>query len=50
MGLYSKKKPVNVTYGIGDKTQDEEARLITAEYEKFYLVTACEYLFAIACM
>ncbi|XP_043188809.1 exodeoxyribonuclease-like isoform X1 [Amphibalanus amphitrite] len=40
VGLYSKKKPLNVTYGIGDKTQDEEARLITAEYDNFYLVTS----------
>ena len=44
VGLYSKKKPLNVTYGIGDKAQDEEARLITAEYDNFYLVTSCEYL------
>ncbi|XP_037079963.1 exodeoxyribonuclease-like isoform X2 [Pollicipes pollicipes] len=40
VGLYSKQKPLDVTYGIGDKSQDEEARLITAEYDKFYLITA----------
>jgi len=40
MGLYSKKKPLNVTYGLGDKEQDEEGRLITAEFDGFYLVTS----------
>lgn len=38
IGLYSKVKPINVTYGIGDKSQDDEARMITAEYEKFFLI------------
>lgn len=30
--------PINVIYGIDDKEQDEDARIITAEYEKFYLM------------
>ncbi|XP_070578731.1 exodeoxyribonuclease-like [Ptychodera flava] len=37
-GLYSKTKPNKVTYGIGIDKHDKEGRVITAEYEKFYLV------------
>ncbi|VDI18129.1 AP endonuclease 1 [Mytilus galloprovincialis] len=38
--LYSKEKPINVTYGMGIKKLDDEGRLITAEYDTFYLVGA----------
>lgn len=38
--LYSKEKPKNVTFGMGIKKLDEEGRLITAEYDTFYLVGA----------
>lgn len=38
-GLYSKEKPINVTYGLGIKKHDNEGRVITAEYDKFYFVT-----------
>ncbi|XP_074649383.1 exodeoxyribonuclease-like [Tubulanus polymorphus] len=37
-GLLSKIKPINVTFGIGIDKHDEEGRVITAEYEKFYLI------------
>ncbi|XP_062510475.1 exodeoxyribonuclease-like isoform X2 [Corticium candelabrum] len=37
-GLYSKVKPMNVTYGMGVEEHDKEGRLITAEYETFYFV------------
>ena len=40
VGLCSKTKPLSIQYGIGDVDLDEEARLITAEYEKFFLVNA----------
>lgn len=30
--------PYNVEYGIGNEEMDEEGRIITAEYEKFYLI------------
>ncbi|CAH8597294.1 unnamed protein product [Schistosoma turkestanicum] len=40
--LFSKISPIKVTYGIGIKKHDEEGRVITAEYDKFYLVTAYE--------
>lgn len=43
MALYSKKKPLSVTYGLNDKTHDAEGRCITAEYDKFYLVTTCKH-------
>ncbi|KAK8734793.1 hypothetical protein OTU49_005652 [Cherax quadricarinatus] len=39
VGLISKLEPLVVTYGIKDKAHDDEGRCITAEYEKFYLVT-----------
>lgn len=37
--LFSKTEPMNVRYGIGIEQLDTEGRLITAEYENFYLVT-----------
>ncbi|KAG8227720.1 hypothetical protein J437_LFUL008002 [Ladona fulva] len=40
LGLYTKEKPLEVTYSIGDSELDSEGRLITAEYEKFYVVNA----------
>ena len=36
--VFSKIKPLNVTYGIGIEEHDREGRVITVEYEKFYLV------------
>ncbi|XP_071455700.1 DNA repair nuclease/redox regulator APEX1-like [Hetaerina americana] len=39
-GLYTKEKPLDVKYGIGNPEFDEQGRLIIAEYEKFYLVNA----------
>lgn len=36
--LISKIKPINVEYGINMEEHDSEGRVITAEYEKFYLV------------
>ena len=36
--VFTKIKPINVTYGIGIKEHDNEGRIITLEYEKFYLV------------
>ena len=37
--IYSKIKPLNVVYGIDGKYNDE-GRLITLEYDKFYLVNS----------
>ena len=36
--IFTKVKPINVTYGIGIEEHDQEGRVITAEYESFYLV------------
>ena len=37
--VFSKEKPLNVTYGIGIEEHDKEGRVITLEFEKFYMVT-----------
>ena len=36
--ILTKKEPLNVTYGIGIEEHDKEGRVITLEYEKFYMV------------
>ena len=36
--IFSKIKPLNVTYGIGIEEHDQEGRVITAEFDEFYLV------------
>ena len=37
--IFSKKKPVSVTYGMGIEEHDKEGRLITLEFEDFYFLT-----------
>lgn len=37
--IFTKHKPVSVTYGIGIEEHDKEGRVITLEYDSFYLVT-----------
>ena len=39
--IFSKIEPISVTYDIGVEEHSHEGRVITAEYEKFYLV--CVY-------
>lgn len=36
--VFSRQKPINVTYGIGIEEHDKEGRVITLEFDKFYLV------------
>ncbi|MDE5831278.1 MAG: exodeoxyribonuclease III [Clostridia bacterium] len=36
--IFTKTKPINVFYGIGKEEHDNEGRVITLEFEKFYLV------------
>ena len=36
--VFTKLKPINVTYGIGIPEHDEEGRVITLEFEIFYFV------------
>ena len=37
--IFAKEAPLSVTYGVGVPELDTEGRLITLEYENFYLVT-----------
>ncbi len=37
--LFTKKEPISVTYGMGIPEHDTEGRVITAEFEDFYVVT-----------
>lgn len=36
--VFTKTKPINVHYGIGIENHDNEGRVITCEYDDFYLV------------
>lgn len=36
--IFTKVKPLNVTYGLGIEEHDNEGRIITLEYNDFYLV------------
>lgn len=37
--MFTKTEPLNVTYGIGIDEHDKEGRVITAEFEEYYVVT-----------
>lgn len=37
--IFTKHQPMNVTYGLGIEELDNEGRLITLEYQAFFLVT-----------
>ena len=36
--IFSKKEPLNVTYGIGIEEHDKEGRVITLEFDNFFMV------------
>lgn len=36
--VFTKKKPLRVHYGVGDEETEAEGRIITLEFEKFFLV------------
>ncbi|MGM7680579.1 exodeoxyribonuclease III [Cytobacillus sp. Hm23] len=36
--IFTKTKPLSVSYGVGDNESEPEGRIITLEFEKFYLV------------
>lgn len=36
--VYSRVKPISVTYGLGIEEHDHEGRVITMEFEEFYLI------------
>ena len=37
--IYTKHTPLNVTYGMGVEEHDHEGRIVTLEFEKFYIIT-----------
>ncbi|MDO4647396.1 MAG: exodeoxyribonuclease III [Eubacteriales bacterium] len=37
--MFTKTEPLRVTYGMGKEEHDQEGRMITAEFEKFFLIT-----------
>lgn len=37
--IYTKHQPLNVTYGLNIEEHDQEGRVITLEFDKFYFVT-----------
>ena len=37
--IFSKEKPLNVTYGIGIEEHDKAGRVITLEFDNYYMVT-----------
>ena len=37
--IFSKKEPITVSYGIGIEEHDKEGRVITLEFEDFYVIT-----------
>ena len=36
--IFTKQEPINVTYGIGIEEHDKEGRVITLEFDKFFMV------------
>lgn len=36
--VFTKHTPLSVHYGVGEETSQDEGRIITLEYENFYLV------------
>lgn len=37
--IFTKQEPMNVSYGMGIEEHDKEGRVITLEFEKFYMIT-----------
>ena len=37
--MFTKHKPLDVSYGMGIEKHDQEGRVITLEYEDYYIVT-----------
>ncbi len=38
--IMTRHEPINVTYGIGKKEHDQEGRVVTAEFQDYYLISA----------
>lgn len=39
VAIYTKRKPLEITYGLGIEEHDQEGRVITLEFENYYFVT-----------
>lgn len=39
VAMWTKEKPIDVTYGMGVEEHDHEGRIITAEFERYYVLT-----------
>jgi exodeoxyribonuclease-3 len=39
VAVFTKAKPVNVSYGIGIEEHDNEGRVITLEFDDYYVIT-----------
>ncbi|OJH19503.1 exodeoxyribonuclease III [Bacillus obstructivus] len=37
--VFTKQKPLSVKYGVGDETDESEGRILTLEFDQFYLVS-----------
>ena len=37
--VFTKEEPLSVSYGLGIEKHDHEGRVITLEFERFYLIT-----------
>lgn len=37
--IFTKKEPISVTYGLGVEEHDKEGRVITLEFENFFMIT-----------
>ena len=37
--IFTKKEPLSVSYGMGIPEHDKEGRVITLEFDKFYMIT-----------
>ena len=37
--IFTKQEPLSVSYGIGIEEHDKEGRVITLEFDKFYMIT-----------
>ena len=37
--IFTKKEPISVTYGLGIEEHDKEGRVITLEFDKFFMIT-----------
>jgi len=39
VAIFTKYKPISIIYGIGVKYHDEEGRVLTMEFDNFYLIS-----------